>query len=100
MKCPKCKKNTVRVGVSLFLDIPYQFYACLSKNLRDAKTKLAGAGWDRAYFYCARACGFATHLSGEHEANRLSAMHTFLQSKGLADEALEYVRNSRVPKLK
>jgi 5-bromo-4-chloroindolyl phosphate hydrolysis protein len=62
--CQKCnKEENVRVGVSLFLDIPTKFYARLSKkNVMSAETKFQGAGWDKAYFYC-EDCGWSTHLT-------------------------------------
>jgi hypothetical protein len=62
--CQRCNKRTVRIGVSLFLDIPPKFYAELSKkNVISRETKFMGAGWDRAYFYCTRpSCGWNMHL--------------------------------------
>lgn len=62
--CQRCSQRTVRIGVSLFLDIPTKFYAELSKkNVASRETKFKGAGWDRAYFYCTRpSCGWSTHL--------------------------------------
>ena len=64
LRCQRCNKATVRIGVNLFLDIPASLYARLSKkNLRREDVHVAGAGWDRAYFYCERPnCGWNTHL--------------------------------------
>ena len=63
--CQRCKKQTVRMGVNLFLDVPSWMYGELSKkNLNSKDTKIMGAGWDRAFFYCTSAnCGWNTHLS-------------------------------------
>jgi hypothetical protein len=65
IRCQRCNRATVRVGVSLFLDIPAEMYARLSKkNLVSAQVQLKGAGWDRAYFYCEYLnCGWNTHLT-------------------------------------
>lgn len=65
VRCQRCGGNDTRVGVNLFLDIPPEFYAELTKkNILSNKTKIFGAGWDRAYFYCqAPNCGWSTHLS-------------------------------------
>lgn len=91
-KCQTCHQG-LRVGVSLFLDIPSRLQSRLSKkNLRDASVKITGAGWDHAYYYCPNLCT-ATHLSGEKEARKhLSAVYSFLRTKGLSDEALIYVK--------
>ncbi len=58
-RCKKCrKKGTLRLMVSLFLDIPLELYARLSKkNLRRKDVKLDGAGWDSSRLYCA-SCGW------------------------------------------
>lgn len=80
LKCQKCHKATVRIGVNLFLDIPAYFYSKLSKkNLRSKETHVKGAGWDRAYFYCNRPnCGWSTHLL---EVDTLRKENTELKEK-------------------
>ena len=98
--CPKCAKKTLRVGVSLFLDIPANMQGELSKkNLRSNQVRVTGAGWDRAYFYCENhKCGYSTHLTEvDNLRNTQSSLYRFLQEHGLADQALQFVRNERVP---
>lgn len=57
--CPKCKRNTVRIQVSLYLDIHPRVYGRLSKkNLRTRDVRVQGAGWPTMVLYCTRVeCG-------------------------------------------
>lgn len=86
--CPRChRRDAIRMGVNLFLDIPQAFYAKLSKqNILSSKTRITGAGWDRAYFYCEN-CGWDPRLS---EVELLRKENARLQR--LLAEAKEYSR--------
>lgn len=60
MKCPKCKKQTLRIKVELFLDIHPRFIHRLNKGaLRSSDIKIDGANWPTMLGYCTNLkCGF------------------------------------------
>lgn len=53
MKCPRCGRDTLRVKVNLFLDIPQALAHNLSKgDLRAKSVRVEGADWPKSVTYC------------------------------------------------
>lgn len=62
MRCPRCKRKTLRVQVSVFLDIPASLSHALTKgSLRSKDVKIDGADWPRCVWYCTR-CRWTARL--------------------------------------
>lgn len=53
--CPKCGHQTVRLQVSLYVDIPGKLMHRLTKRARSREVRIDGAGWPTAQHYCTRA---------------------------------------------
>lgn len=58
-RCPRCRKQSLRIKVELFLDIDVKWsHRLTKKTLRDSGVQLDGAGWPEATRYCSKGCGW------------------------------------------
>lgn len=61
-RCPRCRRNTLRVMVDLFIDIPASMQHNVSKTkLRSRAVRVDGARWECATTYCGHpSCGYGS----------------------------------------
>lgn len=70
LRCPKCKRNTLRCKVSLFLDIDMAAYHRLSKKMVATRhVRFEGADWPNELLYCERdGCGYLSSMGTRRQS--------------------------------
>lgn len=57
MKCPKCRKGTMRQLVSVVVEAPAECRSLSKVGLRRASVEIKGVLWDQATIFCSKGCG-------------------------------------------
>lgn len=65
-RCKKCKKGEIRQQVSIYVDLPADYFALNKKGIRSKKVKILGAGWPTATLYCTK-CSWFLRLNNSEE---------------------------------
>lgn len=52
MRCPRCKKGSLRQHVNVFVEAPADCRNLSKQGIRSASVRVMGVGWDRAVIFC------------------------------------------------
>lgn len=66
-KCPKCKAKLMQ-QLSVFVEAPANCTNLSKRGIASKDVTVMGVGWDTAYIYCSKGCGYSIRLGKKKNA--------------------------------